>query len=390
MRIYSPDWQRSESAFPRNTSTGSAFAARMSRANFNSASLGVLERMLVDAIALDPNDEYSRLELALVRMQNRLTREGLAVVRDLLNSCGPSARRDRAMQVIELFERNARENVFGWVPARVNWSVNNECPMICRGCYNPFTGKSLDARQSLKLASRLVDAGVRGVMISGGDPLLWEPLEAVLAFLRSKGVAVGLDTTGHPMVQSRLFRILPLLETLGLPLDALDSVSAKKFRRGAGVNVVESVKELLLVTGLPKVRIHTVVSRANVEHLRSIQDALEETPNVIEWALYQFWPRRAPSSVSDQMAIAPIEFREAVAALPSGRVEVFSYPYDVRAFMNFMILANGEAVTFGEEPEEEYLVGSILDEDVAVVLSRPGVQQGKLVRRLLAGSVDPL
>jgi pyruvate-formate lyase-activating enzyme len=84
-------------------------------------------------------------------------------------------------------------------PEIVSWEVTYACPLRCFHCFTDSGRRP--ARQAplevmWRIAERIAEAHPRTVELAGGEPLLVEGILEIAGFLRSKGVEVGLFTSG--------------------------------------------------------------------------------------------------------------------------------------------------------------------------------------------------
>jgi radical SAM protein with 4Fe4S-binding SPASM domain len=88
----------------------------------------------------------------------------------------------------------------GDAPFVVVWNVGIHCNMSCPHCYAAATARpsphDLDTDEGLRLLDELARAGVRVLIVSGGEPLLRPDVFSLLARAREVGLAAQLSTNG--------------------------------------------------------------------------------------------------------------------------------------------------------------------------------------------------
>ena len=311
---------------------------------------------------------------------------GLSVDDDVL-ARHTKDRHTRLQHLADVMAQNSADNDPRHVVQRANWFISNACPMLCKGCYSPFVADRIGLPEALEIVATLADHGTSGLMISGGDPLMWPGIVEVVAAAADAGLEVGLDSTfHHPDSLDLLRAIAPHVTTVGVPLDGADEASIRQFRRGAVGEILPRV--LSALTELDRLglhgRAHTVVHRGNVASLDGIAALLAEHPSIRQWALYQYWGRRASSVLNRSMDITPEEFDSAVAGIRrAGDIEVLAYPAARRSMTNFMITASGLVVTTADGVAEEFILGNILTDPMSRLVSSPAVTQGRLITKLV-------
>jgi MoaA/NifB/PqqE/SkfB family radical SAM enzyme len=386
------DYEQFDQGRPRGAAHA-AFQRRLEASRLTTAYFTRLERLLRSALVDDPGQPRLAYELACTMLQNRPDVERLAEARRIIHAVEPqdpttSQLVGRLSVLIAQMEGNAARNTRSYRPKRVNWAVNNECPMVCKGCYNPFTADQLTSSEALAVLDQLASHDVPAIMVSGGDPLLWKPLFAFLDEAARHGIEIGLDTTGYTLDDALARRLAARVGTVGIGVDGSTERIHGLFRLSSNRDLLGRALDALHAcdrAGVPHVRVHTVVSRRNVEDLPAVAALIGQFSCVQQWALFQWWGRRASSRIRAAMEVTDEEFVHAVEGLgskPRG-MEVLPYRSARRAFTNLFIQNNGQVMTFGEEPGEEFIVGNLREETFEDVLVSPAVYQHGLVEALV-------
>lgn len=127
------------------------------------------------------------------------------------------------------------------------------CPWRCRYCHNGHLletagSATISWSESLAFLKRRVGL-LDAVVFSGGEPTAQTALHAALADTRRLGFLTGLHSSGaYP---SRLGRVLPLLDWVGLDIKALpEDYFALTGVKGSGENAWQSLS-LLQAAGIP-------------------------------------------------------------------------------------------------------------------------------------------
>lgn len=366
----------------------SLFERRLESVNLN---LPYFQRVLgaIDAARATRDTHRLATAHALVLLQTQPNSATLMraerMIYEIREVFGTTAEVTRLIQLLAMMQQNLATNDPDYIVRRVNWSISNACPMICKGCYNPFVAGTIGLADAQRIVNKLAKHGTTSVMFTGGDPLLWEHIGELLAYAKGLGLTTGLDTTGHTSKPVELANIAPNVDSFGLPLDGSTEEIVRKFRRGPRSSIVEQVQAVLSeLDGLDAhVRVHTVVHRGNITDLGKVAGVLGEHRSVRQWALYQFWGRRASRRIRDAMDIQTSEFMDAVAALPAGTIEVLPYTAARREMTNFIIQASGQVTTSAGQPGEEFIIGNILTQPMAELVHSPAVSQHLLISNLV-------
>ncbi len=87
------------------------------------------------------------------------------------------------------------------VPRTMEFFLSNTCNHACAGCHSRYMHKDeerfLDFEIFKEVVTDIAELGVEGVEISGGgEPLLYPSIVPAIAFMRSRGLKVGMFTNG--------------------------------------------------------------------------------------------------------------------------------------------------------------------------------------------------
>jgi MoaA/NifB/PqqE/SkfB family radical SAM enzyme len=366
------------------------FQRRLEPENYTAAYFGSLRAELESALRSAPGDDRIAYELAFTLLQDTAGAADVARARELLAGVSVTTI-DRPDDVAKLSHLAAGVGLpapaadTDFVVERVNWSVNNHCPMVCRGCYNPFTARHLNYDEAVTIVDRLAAHGVRYLVISGGDPLLWEHLFGVVEYASSRHIDVAVDTTGYTLDEATLSRLGRHISSLRLPIDGSTNEIQRSFRRSGDPDLVGRLQHSLTLcdtAGFDRVRVHTVVSRQNLADLPALADAVLAHPSVAEWVLFQWWGRRAPQHITDEMLVGADAIDAVVERLHDRHPDrkIFFASAQQRELVNFFIQGTGQVVTFATGFGEEFIIGNLLVESMDDIVARPMLAKNALIR----------
>jgi MoaA/NifB/PqqE/SkfB family radical SAM enzyme len=154
---------------------------------------------------------------------------------------------------------------------RVLWELTSACNLKCDFCLVEIKGRHLPVDDALAISDELIAAGVDKVLLSGGEPLLYPGVEAVIRRLDGAGVLVKLltnGTIGHPDVFD-LIRASDSIE-VSLSLPTVDPVQADLIFKRPGT----LAKITATIDALPKARLNVIcaVSTLNAGAVESVID----------------------------------------------------------------------------------------------------------------------
>src|SRR5579859_4281860 len=165
-------------------------------------------------------------------------------------------------------------------PRTVRVSVTDRCDMACVYCRpsrsDGYLEKRLDDDAWRAMVRALVEAGVRRVRITGGEPLLHPRVTELVAFVASLGVE-DLALTTNATLLEKLAR--PLrdagLRRVTVSVDSLVPERFWRITRGGRLDRVLAGIEAARAAGFDELKTNTVV-------LRHEND--DELPGIVEWA----------------------------------------------------------------------------------------------------------
>lgn len=259
----------------------------------------------------------------------------------------------------------------------VNWGIYNRCPLVCKGCYNIFNENILSLKDCKVIVDKIAEAGADFILLSGGDPLLWDHVIDFCEYVRTKGLKIIIDTVGYNLDENLIKKLSGLIYHVGLPLDGSKQEIITGFRLGKKdlFQVIGATLNSLDKYGL-KVRINTTVSKENINDLENMAFFIKEHKNIKGWALYQWWPIRASQKLIAQMLITEEDILQKIPTLTK-IVNVPIYPRLIkeRAGDTFFISSNGEVYAFNKsEHLSTLIIGDIKTQNVKEILKSPALK----------------
>jgi MoaA/NifB/PqqE/SkfB family radical SAM enzyme len=154
---------------------------------------------------------------------------------------------------------------------RVLWELTSACNLKCDFCLVEIKGRHLPVDDALAIADALVVAGVDKVLLSGGEPLLYPGVEAVMRRLAGAGVLVKLLTNGT-IDHAGVFDLIRASDSIevSLSLPTVDPLQADLIFKREGT----LAKIAATIDSLPKARLNVIcaVSTLNAGAVESVVD----------------------------------------------------------------------------------------------------------------------
>jgi MoaA/NifB/PqqE/SkfB family radical SAM enzyme len=163
------------------------------------------------------------------------------------------------------------------------------CHGATRGTPEAATGDLLD------VLTRVHQAGVRQINVSGGDPLTRPDIVEILAHAKSLGLVVYVSTDGVRLLKLH-DRLDPIVDWIGIPLDGSTPQMNVRMSRIPATHATTTgiLRHFHDRPPSHRVKVGTVVSRVNIDDLPAIGRTLFDSPGLRPpdvWRLYEFAPR---------------------------------------------------------------------------------------------------
>ncbi|MDC7784515.1 radical SAM protein [Rhodoplanes sp. TEM] len=173
-------------------------------------------------------------------------------------------------------------------PLEIHWEVTGKCNLRCMHCYNESSAAgrqpSLDEIRSVVEEVREAGVKVRGIIVSGGEPLMHSDLRTILELIRPLAAEVVLATNGTLVTAANIDWIAGAVDLVNVSVDAADSTDFARFRgRPDVLERVVAALRLFRDRGVPVVA-QTTVSRRNIDALDDLAVLLKRN-GVASWVV---------------------------------------------------------------------------------------------------------
>jgi MoaA/NifB/PqqE/SkfB family radical SAM enzyme len=202
----------------------------------------------------------------------------------------------------------------------VDFRVTGTCHMRCDFCHGAERGTPEAATGDLlDVMSRVREAGVQRINVSGGDPLTRGDIVKILAHAKDLAMFVYVSTDGVRLLKLHE-QIDGLVDWIGVPLDGSTPEMNVRMSRIPKTHEITTgiLRRFHARPPSHQVKVGTVVSRINIENLPAIGRVLFETPGLRPpdvWRLYEFAPRGVGALNASRHVPGAEEYRAAVEAV---------------------------------------------------------------------------
>jgi radical SAM protein with 4Fe4S-binding SPASM domain len=166
------------------------------------------------------------------------------------------------------------------------WNVTYACNYRCPICFTD-SGRpgreELSAAEALAVVEKIRAAGIRDILISGGEPFLREGLVEILSRLARHGVEARIATNGSLLGDALLSRLRDETLTKSFQV-SLDTAEAGFYERFHGAPAGSLVRVLENVRRVQRFGFHTTISA------RLTPETLPGIPALLDLAAGEGWP----------------------------------------------------------------------------------------------------
>lgn len=175
----------------------------------------------------------------------------------------------------------------------IDLQITSRCNLNCKFCDGapkdiadtPFS----DVR---KVIDKLKKSNVKRIVITGGEPLLYNEIDNLIEYIKNMDIEIYLSTNGY-FLEKHIDTIINNVSCIGLPLDASSPKICELMTRKENqisttlkaIEIIKSKKPNIVV------KVGTVVSKINIDEIDKIYNlliSLKYKPDV--WRLYEFSP----------------------------------------------------------------------------------------------------
>ena len=232
----------------------------------------------------------------------------------------------------------------------IDFRITSNCPYECGLCFRNPGIADLQHEEVLNIITKLRDVGITKIGFTGGEPTLRSDYIYLIQFAKKANMLTYLSTIGRSFTRD-IVQLDGILDWVGLPLDAVDP-SINEIVRSSTVAdqhiVISDIFHYLSghSTNI-KIKLSTVVTKANFEHLDVLATFLSQYSDKINaWRIYQFCPLGLGKERRDLMEIETPKFISATRKLTDKypQLQISTATFEERNKANLIIEPNGDLI----------------------------------------------
>lgn len=194
------------------------------------------------------------------------------------------------------------------------WLITSKCNANCKFCHffdNKYEDLSLE--QNSIILNNLYSSNITHIVWSGGEALQYVEIEKLLKKSHELKIINSVISNGYlPLYISN--SIFENIDELVLSLDSINDKTNTKIGRGhsSRKNVCSTMKRAKATNPNIKIRINSVISKANLNEIEEIAEFINKQ-DINSWRLHKFAPIRAKALLNkDEFEITNTEYNKAV------------------------------------------------------------------------------
>lgn len=242
--------------------------------------------------------------------------------------------------------------------------IIGKCNLRCNFCCGaPKNIQERPLGDVQKVIDKLKAINVERIVITGGEPLIYQDIDKLIKYIYDCGIEIYLSTNAY-FLDKHFETIIKYVSCIGIPLDGSNNfICSAMTRKEDQLNVtISAINKIKSTNPKIKVKIGTVVSKINIDDLQNIKNILcnnDYIPDV--WRLYEFSPLGDGKINREQFEIETKDFIEATNKLKEGKCPIListltnedsndAYIF-IHPNMNIILLTNDEYVKVGNASE---------------------------------------
>lgn len=180
----------------------------------------------------------------------------------------------------------------------VDWQITSCCNRVCPYCFGPSGVEDLPLSESKRIVDILEELGAKQIGITGGEPLLYPHISALIEYIFSKGIRIYLSSNCDyynefaPLIKDKI-------SILGIPLDGPTQTIHDSIRgNGSFRNVTHAIADICRSNCNTRIKVGTVLNKRNKNELKDIEKLLSPYQEMILfWKIYELviYPRNRPT-----------------------------------------------------------------------------------------------
>ena len=186
---------------------------------------------------------------------------------------------------------------------KVCWNLTNLCNENCYFCFRELQEKPKSLEDNIAIINKLKNLDVTRITYAGGEPLIYQGIEELLAYSHELGIENALITNGRNLNVDNLDKYLKHVDKITFSVDSPNEYVNKQI--GRGIDHYKHIKSLLphIKERFPDIviEINSVAIRDNLGELDYMLEAIGSEIvffGLKKWKISRFCPLRGYAKIN--------------------------------------------------------------------------------------------
>ncbi len=158
------------------------------------------------------------------------------------------------------------------------WNFTNRCNLLCHHCYSKADANGTDSltlKQIEQTIPKMVNAGVKFVIFSGGEPLIRRDIFDIAAAMKKAGIMTYLSTNGMYISEKNAKQIVDTFNYIGISIDGTEEIHDYfRAQKGSYQKAIEGIKHIQEAGGNAGIRF--TLTKETKDSFYAMFDLVEE------------------------------------------------------------------------------------------------------------------
>lgn len=159
----------------------------------------------------------------------------------------------------------------------ISWNTTKKCNLYCKHCYRESGPEKMDdelsTEEGKKLLEQMVNAGMKVIVLSGGEPMIRDDIFELINHAKSIGMTVLMGSNGTLITKEKAKKLKESgLSAIAISIDSLDPKKHNLFRGSetACQKAIEGVNNCI-DAGI-RAQLNCTVTKQNLDEIDGIAD----------------------------------------------------------------------------------------------------------------------
>jgi len=258
-------------------------------------------------------------------------------------------------------------------PEIICWRITSKCNRSCPFCFRPDC-QDLNIKEVYKIIDKLAKCGVRGIGITGGEPLLRKDIIKILKYIWEKNIKICLATNTDFYSKYQRF-INKYVATVGISIEGSTKKIHESLRGANNFRNITNAIDNIYKNSKIQMYFSTVITKNNIGDLVNIENLLAKYKDrIVYWKIYDIinYSDRFFQSMKNH-GILKAKTKKAINNLGKklGKNKILYLSPDDRSEASLIINPDGGAVVpiNKKTKTKDFILGNLLKDEIDKVFN---------------------